>query len=644
MSTRELIERSLETASEGGLDVPISEEEYPHQIYDVARICDDMFTSSLQIGVREAKIKGFQQKFWAWSSNIGVFAAPWMSLDQRLKGHPDLQRLFILLLETLRRNLGYYAVDAAFEGIDGSIDRLQRLNTAIRKFSKDGLIRRVASHSMGSDLSAFINFVSAYVNCKFQFAEDGLKEQLKKSLVYRRQRLDYQGAHQRRLAAKRQDLKPQEKEVPLEKSPEIKRVPNSPTAPKLPTTLSHKPSRPSTLDPKKINHMKQEMALNEITAPINRAPSIFTGDIRADYPPTPNPKPGESNVKCPICCQELELFTSNKQWRHHVDEDLESYICVSEQCGHFPVYFTDRMTWVQHMEDNHTLNWPQLIHRGRSWRCTVGHDIARDFDSKESAMQHMIDFHSKLFKKEHISTIIENSEIPKSRPHNICPLCCCTVGDETSTLGGAKEISIASSKEQIDNTASENISEALQPQKSQKNPRRGVRFADDLNENHIPAHKWGSNATENTGARPNKEFKSNKMVSHIGDHLKALAFQSLYDPIQDADIAHSKPSEASSSSNLSFELSQDDLDSLGDSEWESLMIGGNQDLDIPDVHDEQVFTNKDLISSGNEEDSTLENFKRIQHNQNKPPRNLDDNWREKSIRIAEPEIANYSVG
>ncbi|KAK6340292.1 hypothetical protein TWF730_002056 [Orbilia blumenaviensis] len=604
-----------------------TKEEYPHEIYDLACICDGLFTSSGQRDPVSAQIGDLQQKFWAWSNGIGVFAEPWMSLDQRLKRHPDLQKLFIFLLKILRRNLDYIlrlcppripqpskttpdmfvdsdAVDASLEGIDDAIFRLQRLAVMIRQSSKGSLKTKIESHWLENDLGSFPDFISAYIDCKFGSAHQGLRRQLKKSLIYRRQRIEYQRDHQRRLTRKRRHYIHNQ---PAADEPESMVTQRSNTMPtfelrKEPGTrnlhrskeleiLSHVLSRPSTLDAKKFDDTEQES--KQTKEPVTCSPSVFTGDIKADYPPIPSPKPGEIHAECPICYQEFESFKDAKQWRRHVDEDLECYVCISEHCEASSVYFTDRVKWLQHMQDNHTPSWPQLIHRS-IWRCITEHENDLDFESVEEMYQHMRDVHSKICGEQQLDIIVHGSEIQKLRPDSMCPLCCNDIkpspdSDDTEAgLGFPKN-------EQEDPAASELPSRTHKA----REPKGTVRFAGELTRGDLSSHKNDPSPSGSDQGDSIRGLKlSMKMANHIGDHLKALAFQALYDPLEVNDSAHE--SRVSSGSNSPYDLSQDDLSSLGYQGLDSEAYERNKDPKVLDIQGELAFTSQSLISDGEE--------------------------------------------
>lgn len=86
-------------------------------IYNLATECNDLFNQfrSQVSGERVADGSGslinpkvvqeHEQRFWAWATGLGVFAEPNMSLDTKLKNHPEVQELVMLLLDVIKTNL-----------------------------------------------------------------------------------------------------------------------------------------------------------------------------------------------------------------------------------------------------------------------------------------------------------------------------------------------------------------------------------------------------------------------------------------------------------------------------------------------------------------------------------------------------------
>ncbi|KAH7348964.1 hypothetical protein BKA65DRAFT_501818 [Rhexocercosporidium sp. MPI-PUGE-AT-0058] len=77
-------------------------------IYDISYDCLLLFTDCLSTSrPGHVAIETSQQRFWAWSNVLNVFAEPRMSLDTqlRLDKYPQIRHLVLLLLNVLKNNL-----------------------------------------------------------------------------------------------------------------------------------------------------------------------------------------------------------------------------------------------------------------------------------------------------------------------------------------------------------------------------------------------------------------------------------------------------------------------------------------------------------------------------------------------------------
>jgi hypothetical protein len=87
----------LKTRPEGATD-----------IYDISYDCLHHFKDYLSASrPGHVAIEISQQRFWAWSNALNVFAEPRMSLDIQLMPdkHPQIRQLVLLLLDVLKKNL-----------------------------------------------------------------------------------------------------------------------------------------------------------------------------------------------------------------------------------------------------------------------------------------------------------------------------------------------------------------------------------------------------------------------------------------------------------------------------------------------------------------------------------------------------------
>jgi hypothetical protein len=92
----------------------------PEDIYNLASECNGLF-NQFRLRVRAGRVEDgsgspgslktpkvveeHEQRFWAWATGLGVFAEPNMSLDIKLKNHPEVQELVMILLDVMKTNL-----------------------------------------------------------------------------------------------------------------------------------------------------------------------------------------------------------------------------------------------------------------------------------------------------------------------------------------------------------------------------------------------------------------------------------------------------------------------------------------------------------------------------------------------------------
>ncbi|KAF5691978.1 transcription factor Zn C2H2 [Fusarium circinatum] len=128
-------------------------------------------------------------------------------------------------------------------------------------------------------------------------------------------------------------------------------------------------------------------------------------------------------VQCPFCLCELVLKKPGDDmlalWRHHVDEHIEPYTCVFQNCKESKRYFMHREEWATHMSINH--DW---LHRAnaRTWQCDTGHEDPISFEFRSQWMGHMQDYHPELTISGHFDERRESRRYT-IRDFVVCPLC-----------------------------------------------------------------------------------------------------------------------------------------------------------------------------------------------------------------------------
>ncbi|KAK1547678.1 protein kinase domain-containing protein [Colletotrichum paranaense] len=435
----------------------------------------------------------FQQKFWAWATNTGVFAEPFLSLDVRLGGHEQPVSMIVSLLKLLKVNLeAVLRLDRAFcpspvqcqqeepemldtllgdkdkelvssntikhlegplYGVDGCIQRLFRIANHISQSSQKSLQGRMDSFAQRheNNFAGFEHLMGIIVEFKFPGMQTSFQAQLD------------------RVPKEHQAVEAQSTPFPPQQ------------------TQTHKPPpseslRPSTFDGDLFK--KELYGRPESQSDMESTISAWTGDV--EYPRAPVPSemlagaPGL--LECPYC---LRLHSStdykNARWwsrlRNHVNQDLKPYICISEDCASFqpPIRFAKSRKWREHMEKTHGNDWDQHIHK--------------------------------------------NLSSETERPAKTCPMCDTAVNLFPTTDTGHNN----------------NTVDYHPPTKPLGRDRR-VRFNDyeDMNgEIHLPPD------TDKHTQPPNYEAMDPdkiKLIKHIAQHLLSWCFLSLRNGIDDTDL------------------------------------------------------------------------------------------------------------
>ncbi|KAL6830618.1 hypothetical protein J3E69DRAFT_378785 [Trichoderma sp. SZMC 28015] len=114
--------------------------------------------------------------------------------------------------------------------------------------------------------------------------------------------------------------------------------------------------------------------------------------------------------------------------KHHTDEDMEPYVCLSEDCTSPMLFFVHMKDWMNHMEMFHSDQWNRKIHMS-PWYCDVGHRPAIHFDDHDSFVRHMEDPANHEGWEPPIDLQLETLSCKKQRfplrDEYCCPICEC---------------------------------------------------------------------------------------------------------------------------------------------------------------------------------------------------------------------------
>jgi hypothetical protein len=329
------------------------------RIYNLATVCNRLF-NQVQAPVskdREADktsrfanpkiIDEYQQRFWAWARGQGVFAELRLSLDWKLRNHPELEELVVFLLDIIKTNLTdvhkqsiqqqnfssrtHNAIDlkAALYGVQGALVRLQRLSITIKRASTLGESRKVKEFAKRNKNEEFESRTELLVKWMFKDIPTSLLEQFCKSVIYRYYRLLYEQQHRTRIQTERpspvqpitessqgQSSTKSSKSIQGVESHSGKQLPQQNTALERKEPLARGAqsiiSGRSTLPPD-MNLMRDEYS--PPGSEISSSSAAWTSKVK--YPKPPKPEPGSHFVQCPICFDiyDATKFLSLRSWR-----------------------------------------------------------------------------------------------------------------------------------------------------------------------------------------------------------------------------------------------------------------------------------------------------------------------------------------
>ncbi|KAM5342057.1 hypothetical protein ACJ41O_015088 [Fusarium nematophilum] len=456
--------------------------EETREIFDIAQSCRELFSnytnSSSSLSDLHARADLQQQRFYVWASYLGVFAPFNASLDKRLEHSDEIRSLVVqmLSLEVASTDHGAPADDKvistsglegtpvqALEGIEASINRLNRLGAAIRKYSISGLDERVNAFTQRHGDENYTQLARHILRFKYRTATPSLQEHLALSMASRRQRLRYLHRHQSKLAG-------QINTTPIESISDREARPIASPAPsaegaggekqqlsKAPPLLKTMALRRAHLGHYPLHGVRSETNASKfaptpsVIAKLRRGDgasvvssstksSTFMAEALEDYPDPPKALPDQPEPQCMYCCQPLDererlgakwmqvmpsrnIASSGTNFSHrlHVNKDLCPFVCLSDKCAQGPHSFPDFSLWSKHMRDAHTTKWPQQIHKPIIWACDIDHDV-EEFTEEDQFQQHLASRHSDCTEEEK-KGIAESCQMPRKRTKNTCPIC-----------------------------------------------------------------------------------------------------------------------------------------------------------------------------------------------------------------------------
>jgi hypothetical protein len=117
-------------------------------------------------------------------------------------------------------------------------------------------------------------------------------------------------------------------------------------------------------------------------------------------------------------------------YSNHVDQDLQPYICLFPECAEALIFFSRQHEWKTHMEEVHSLDWPQKVH-SLVFYCDLGHEgeDPPQFANEAEWRKHMEDFeshsrhYSKIPTETQLTALAARKQQLVLRERYVCPLC-----------------------------------------------------------------------------------------------------------------------------------------------------------------------------------------------------------------------------
>ncbi|KAF3311133.1 hypothetical protein TWF173_008586 [Orbilia oligospora] len=433
--------------------------EASYRIYHLAGTCDSLLTDLLSVLLQNKGtqkeyrvVQEYQQRFESWAGYLGVFAATQASLDNRLKYRPDIEEQVIKLLGMVKRNAVYGlkfesvsagpgtsdsgqgpsraeqneppqaegddcvgsgilpATQAALDGIRGALDGLHRLGVAIRKTSTSGPFIRVNrfTEKHPDDHDFFERMNTLYVKRLYPKIEDSLVRQLSISISVRRRRLLRRRQHQMELEDNKSQPEPRLFET-LGSAQDV----------------DHFSEAESRVLPRNLFEAftGQEMSPG---FPYEAFDSLAIPGLTS-YQLATQIQDGKELYRCSWCFEVFEVRGKplHDIWRctsSHLKEDFEPYICISEECSEEPASFVSLNEWRRHMNEFHTEDWAQEIHKPIIWYCDLKQHGYTEFPTAGEFYKHL-ESHEKEVTIDRLRKMAKRNFLSPFRSSDFCPFC-----------------------------------------------------------------------------------------------------------------------------------------------------------------------------------------------------------------------------
>ncbi|KIW71690.1 hypothetical protein PV04_03825 [Phialophora macrospora] len=300
--------------------------------------------------------------------------------------------------------------DRLFSSIEFTISCLCRL--PIRKPAPLDRIK----HRTSLDTSPYQHFDALYIRDKFPQMDAEVATRLGKMITRRRQLLRYRQTHQESL----QGHAMQHESIfsrPRNSKPDVEDYVGGEAeiVPERYETGSSKFTLRTKATTLKMEHTSTEEQLYapSVAESHSTVASSYTGrELHVAVPPRPTAEDGTEleDFECPYCML-MKTIRTKHQWKKHVMEDIQPYVCTFSGCDMSEQLFENRDQWFRH----------ELSAHRATWYCNEdGHP---EFEAQIDFTKHMSDYHDVRLTEQKLQLSKDMFQRPLKSIGGKCNLC-----------------------------------------------------------------------------------------------------------------------------------------------------------------------------------------------------------------------------
>ncbi|KAH7009786.1 hypothetical protein EDB80DRAFT_868314 [Ilyonectria destructans] len=522
--------------------IPI--QQYDRPAYTEALACEEGFQKLLVVVSKantlkepSGEIREYHEKFTLWAHRLRVFSDSMVSLDSRLEDYPSGPGVISANLYLLRLSLNKSfwfktptssedvefrykrkSLAKALETMKEAVEGLLEFSDIMHRSDTSTLAAKAKTFNLDvppSEITKFEKETLRLVNQHADGIEDTLADRLTMGITFRRIRLLYETNHHKKLQSRPYATLPMfdihaalaALDTPAKSNTSPLDLPSR-SEPKATTTSTTMGGSTDTNDDA-LNDVDQTDSSDE-----DDDASVASSDLDYLCPEPPRLGDGESASHCTWCPEILNESDLNTPgwWRKHVKEDLEIYVCISDDCCNPTVYFKTFSEWHKHMKKAHGSNWSEEVY-ALHYFCDMDSCSYPAFTNRDKFEQHMNGRHGHELTNAQMDMKLRCNFTTIPREPNYCPIC------NRNIFTGLK---LRSQLLKKPNKGKER-EHVPQPQ------RREVEDSEELPSSDSDEAIVSYRIDDAEAQRRAKliSAKRRKLARHVGIHLKELAFLSI---------------------------------------------------------------------------------------------------------------------